>query len=517
MTTIRVERDRRATFCMSATIEHGPAIRTTMPGFAATALLAVLVGLAAPSSRGSTLEDPWGTQQDVRASPSRFAGSTPGSTCDPALVRAPLDLVAAVNFALCNNPQTHFAWANAMAQAALVGEARAPYLPTVTADGGYDRARTTGGRAQTAASAAGWVDTGTVAGDVSYLLYDFGGRAADLRAARAMLVAANATQDSVVQSVINSAIQAYYQVHATQASLAAAQSSERTNLEGLQAAETRHQLGVATPSDVLLAKTAYSQSELVRVRADGLLSQARGNLAAVLGLDANAPLQLAPMSDNPPQFVIDQRVDDLIGEARKRRPDLVAAQAQYDAARADVDSARASGMPSLSAGVTTNHLAPDGYPSSSVSTFGVTLTVPLFTGYSTTYRVANARAVAESKGALRDQVNLQVAYDVWSAYQSLVTASQALQSTSDLLASATQSQEVALGRYKAGAGNLLDLLTAQSSLALARQARIQSLYDWSTSRVALGLAMGALDASTVESLEYGRSGPAGQNQQSGKP
>jgi len=517
MTAIRGTRDRDATLCMSATIDHGLPIGTVMPGFAATAVLAAVVGLAAPLARGGTLEDPWGTQQDVHASPSRFAGPTPGSACDPALVQAPLDLVAAVNFALCDNPQTHFAWANAMAQAALVGEARAPYLPTVTADGGYDRARSTGGRTQTGNSTTGWVDTGSVAGDVSYLLYDFGGRSANLRAAQQMLIAANATQDSVVQSVISSAIQAYYQVHATQASLAAAQSSERTSLESLQAAETRHQLGVATPSDVLLARTAYSQSQLVRVRAEGLVSQARGNLAAVLGLDANAPLQVVPMGDSPPRVAIDRRVDELIIEARKRRPDLAAAEAQYGAARADVESARASGMPSLSAGVTTNHLAPDGYPSSSVSTFGVTLTVPIFTGYATTYRVANAKALAQARSAERDQVNLQVAYDVWSAYQSLMTASQALQSTSDLLASATQSQDVALGRYKAGAGSVLDLLTAQSSLAVARQARIQSVYDWSTSRVALALAMGALDAGTVESLETGTSAPPGQVQPSSTP
>jgi outer membrane protein TolC len=143
--------------------------------------------------------------------------------------------------------------------------------------------------------------------------------------------------------------------------------------------------------------------------------------------------------------------------------------------------------------------------------------VPLFTGFTTTYRVASAKALVEARGAERDQVNLQVAYDVWSSYQSLMTASQALQSTSDLLASATQSQEVALGRYKAGAGNLLDLLSAQSSLAVARQARIQSLYDWSTSRVALALAMGALDSGTVESLESSGSAPSGQNQPSSTP
>ncbi|NJD30707.1 MAG: TolC family protein [Gammaproteobacteria bacterium] len=492
---------------------------TRTPSGTGTALAAVLVFSAAATlpAAAASLDDPWGTAREVAANPSRYAQPSPGTACDTRATSGPLDLVSAVTLALCNNPQTRVAWANALAQAAQVGTARAPYLPTVTADGSYDRSRTTGNRAQTSASGGDWVNSGDVSANVSYLLYDFGARAANLRSAQELLNAANAIQDSTVQSVISSTVQAYYQVQGALASVAAARTSEQTSLESLQAAQTRRQVGVATPAEVLLAQTAYSQSTLVRVRAEGLSSQARGNLAAVLGLDANAPLELLPMSEEPPRADVDQRVGELISAARLRRPDLAAAEAQYRAAQADVELARASGRPSLSAGVTTNHLMPEGFPSSTASTLGVTLSVPVFTGFSTTYRVANARALAEAKAAQRDQVNLQVAYDVWSSYQSLVTASQALRSTSDLLASATQSQEVAMGRYKAGAGSLLDLLTAQSSLAVARQARVQSLYDWSTSRVALALAMGALDAATVRDLAPAGPSPSSPTQSSSAP
>jgi len=479
--------------------------------------LAVLASMLTVPARAGSLEDPWGTRSEVAASPSRYAQPSPGQGCDAAVDRNALDLVAAVTLALCNNPQTHAAWASALGQAALVGEARAAYLPTLSVDAGYDRAQTTGRGTQSTAASSGWVDTGTVAGSISFLLYDFGARAANLRAARELLVAANATQDRTVQTVFNSAVQAYYQVRAAQASLDAARASERSSLESLQAAQTRHQFGVATPADVLQARTAYSQTTLVRVRVEGLLRQARGTLSAVLGLDANVPLQLLPLKELPPRAAIEERVEDLISEARKRRPDLAAVEAQHRAGQADVELARASGRPSLSAGVTTNHLMPDGYPSSTISTLGVTLTWPAFNGFSTTYRVANAKAQAEVLGAERDQLSLQVAYDVWSAYQGLVTAAQSVQSASDLLASATESEQVALGRYKAGAGSVLDLLTAQSSLATARQAWVSSLYDWSTSRVALALAMGALDADTLKVLEPAGTVQSNTQQEPTKP
>jgi outer membrane protein TolC len=63
----------------------------------------------------------------------------------------------------------------------------------------------------------------------------------------------------------------------------------------------------------------------------------------------------------------------------------------------------------------------------------------------------------------------------------------------DLLASAQQSSEVALGRYKAGVGTVLDLLAAQSALADARAQRVQARLAWSVSLAQLTHDAGLLD------------------------
>jgi outer membrane protein TolC len=86
-----------------------------------------------------------------------------------------------------------------------------------------------------------------------------------------------------------------------------------------------------------------------------------------------------------------------------------------------------------------------------------------------------------------------VALEVWRAYQNLGVAAQTVATTQDLLASAEQSARVALGRYKAGVGTVLDLLTAQSALASARLQGIQAQLDWHVSRATLAQAQGALD------------------------
>ena len=48
----------------------------------------------------------------------------------------------------------------------------------------------------------------------------------------------------------------------------------------------------------------------------------------------------------------------------------------------------------------------------------------------------------------------------------------------DLLASAEQSERVALGRYKEGVGTFLDLLATQSALANARALNVQARAGW---------------------------------------
>ena len=128
------------------------------------------------------------------------------------------------------------------------------------------------------------------------------------------------------------------------------------------------------------------------------------------------------------------------------------------------------------------------------------MSIPLFTGFATTYRVQAAQAQAASVAAQRDLLTQQVALDVWKAYQSLVTQTQAVQSSADLLASASESERVASGRYRAGVGTILDVLTAQAALASARQQNIQALYTWYIAKATLAQAMGQLDFGAIDTV-----------------
>lgn len=452
-----------------------------------------LLTVALPSWAGG-LDDPFGTEAmaPLKVSPS-LAARVGEAPCATALLATALTALDAVDLALCNHPQTREVWASARVQAALVGVARAGWLPNLDASASATRFQYDDGSFNRRSAAL----------TLSWLLIDFGQRSANVENAQQLLNAAAATQDATVQSLFLAALQSYYTAQATQAAVISASEAERSAREAYLAADARYNVGVATPADRLQAQTALSQATLNRIRAEGEARNGLGALANALGFAAQQKIVLAELPALPAELAFQKEVDAMIAEAQGRRPDLKAAEAQLKAAEAGVDLARAQGRPtvSLAAGPSWQNSAGAVTQGGSI---GLTLNVPIFTGFDTTYRVRSAAAQADVRAAQRDRIRNQIALDVWKSYQSLTTATQSLTTTADLVASAEQSERVALGRYKAGVGTVLDLLVAQSALASARLQRIQAQLDWNVYRATLAQSMGALDYTLLQPAAEGR-------------
>lgn len=431
------------------------------------------------------------------------------SPCVPLDVSQPLTLAEVANTALCNNPQTREAWASARVQAAVVGIAKSAYLPTISDTISADLNWNNPESANRNNPYSGL--SNSIA--ASYLLYDFGGRNANLESARQLLAAASATQNTVIQNILLTAVQAFYQVQAGQAALEALRETERAAEESFKAADARYRAGVATPADKLQAQTALAQATLNRITAEGDLNTAYGALANIMGLPANRNLTLvtaAPVPENPD---ITQDIDALIEQARTRRPDLIASEAQLRSAEADIEVNKAAAKPNVS--LFTGHTIQDGsnLTSNNNSAVGISVQIPIFNGYANTYQIRSAEAIADLRAAQRDTLRLQISLDVWRAYHTLRTAAQSISAARALVESAQQAYRVAFGRYKAGVGNILDVLNAQSALATAMQQSVQATLNWNVARAALAQSIGTLDNAMIQSLPS----PDNSNPQAGTP
>lgn len=404
-----------------------------------------------------------------------------------------LSFAAAVDLALCRNPQTRSAWAAAHQQAAALGSAESAWLPTVTASGGV--AREFGEHVDvTGATEAGPQNSADATVNLSWTLYDFGARTGRIKSARALLDAAAATVSSVAQQLVRVVVQSYYGAVAADSALTASKATEGAAANSLDVARSLRDGGVGTLADVLQAETAHDQAVLNRVQAYATAMTARGTLAVTLGQSAEQSFVLDPEPIPSEVPALTARMADLMAEAVRQRPDLAAAQAQRDSAEADITVARALGRPTITVGALHTFNYQQGVPNLDYNQVGVNVTVPLFTGFSVNYGVRQAQAALQLREANLDQVNLQVTQDVWSAYYALDSANQQLTVTGALIKTAEQNEEVALGRYRAGVGSIVDVLTAQTGAANARIVRINAELGWKLARAQLALALGRLSS-----------------------
>jgi outer membrane protein len=184
-------------------------------------------------------------------------------------------------------------------------------------------------------------------------------------------------------------------------------------------------------------------------------------------------------------------LDDLLNQARSRRPDLIAAEAQARAARSTAKAAGKAGLPVVEiAGAAGRTLFTDDakVPVNNYA-IGVNVRFPLFNGFRNRYTSSVAEAQAEQAAASRDTLYRQTELDIWQAYFDVQTATTAIGTTESQVKSAEQTAQATLARYQSGFGSLLDLITAQQDEANARVQRIQSYLDWFT-------ALGRLQFST---------------------
>jgi outer membrane protein len=409
-----------------------------------------------------------------------------------------LSLGQLVDVALRTNPSTREAWHSARAAAAEVGSKRSLYFPYIEVDGSILRQKQ-------AAVGGQFTFLQTTYGPsvaASWLLFNFGGREADVQEATRALYAADWTHNAAIQDVVLRVAQAYYQYLNAKAQVLARQANREEARNNLAAAEERHRAGIATIADVLQARTSVSQVELDLQTAQGQVQIIRGVLATAVGVSANVPVDVGELPQELPLDAVKKSVDELIAAALARRPDLAAERFRALAAQSHIHVAAIDGLPTLSLDASGNRTfywrsgAADPF---SVNWAGaLTLRIPVFRGFDTVYQVRKAREEAEAAKAVEERTENEVVLDVWSSYYAVQTASQRVLTTRDLLASATQSAEVTQGRYKAGVGSILDLLTAQSALAEARSLEAQARSLWFLTIAQLAHATGVLEPGAPE-------------------
>ena len=483
--------DNRISGCLARTEYMLDCCRTRFSHWVLAATM-----LTASATVSIANDDPYKTEARIPPNHfSRWDSATSVESTAPVLevppdINSVLNLAQLTDLALRNNPRTRQAWAAARIEAAQYGLAQSSLMPKIDLGYIFNRSRPVSGTS--GAPTPGYGRYGPAA-SLSYVLYDFGARAAEVEAQSFRVLAASLSQNRTLQEVVFLVEQAYFRLLGVQQLVRAGNLALKNAETTLDAARRRHQAGLATIGDVFRSETAVAQAVLNLRRAEGEVSKAKGQVAVACGVPISTPLQIQPWSGESPSTEIKETLESLLKRASVTRPDMAAAESRVRAARASVTAANAAGMPTVELNMqrSRNYYTEIDRSHADANQIAFALRIPLFDGWRDEYQVRRAEAQVKQAEAVRDQLYSQTELDVWQAYYDLETAATGIATTATLVQGATQSASVMAARYQSGVGNLLDLLTAQEEETRALVQRIQAHLDWYTAAARLNFAVGA--------------------------
>jgi outer membrane protein len=345
-------------------------------------------------------------------------------------------------------------------------------------------------------------------------LFNLGNQKSITQAERAIDVA-QAQLLAAEQDLIVRVVQAYFDVLASADALGTVRASKAAIVEQLASAKRNFEVGTATITDTREAQARYDLAVAQELAAENDLNVKRLALDGVVGRAGVNPKPMAVPVVLPTLQPTD--VEQWVVQADDASPSLRQLRLAVDVAKLETEKARAGHMPTvgLSASLSDTHtrLTGDARVGSSIVPFGpnsgtgmttnigVTVTVPLFSGWSIQNRIKETLSLEEKSQSDLDAGRRNVAQGTRSAFYGVrslraqVSALEAAESSSKLALESTQ-----LG-YKVGVRVNLDVLNAQTQLFQAQRDLAKARYDVVVNSLKLRQAAGLLNPQDVTAVD----------------
>ena len=326
--------------------------------------------------------------------------------------------------------------------------------------------------------------------DVRQTLFSFKlGKA--IQAARLARTAGQEDLRRARQATSLDAVRSYNQLLFAIEELRVARSAVDQKQSHLDVARNRRAAGAATELEVLRAEVDLENQRAELFRAERQVTAARATLNTVMVQPTNAPIE---PSDTLTIELLTGTFEDAVREALAARPELQVLKLTQQVRDKLVDVTLAEAKPHVDfdAGYGFSVRRPENLFHLDFKRWvtAVTVTVPLFDGYRTAGKAAQARAerdtVTQQIAALENQIRL----DVQSGWDSLALAERTLAVADLTVTQARRVLEMTDANYRLGAATPLDVVDAQQALTQAENVRNQALYTHANARATLRYVMG---------------------------
>jgi outer membrane protein len=469
--------------------------RTFPTGAAAGLCLCVLSSVMGRAQNTATLAAV--EQAAVRSQQVPPALQAPG--IDPA---KPYTLAELIDMAEQSNPKGRIAWEHAKQTAEHYGIARDFYLPVLVSNTLFADERIINPFPKPLAP-RGYVmveiPTVQPQAQLSYLLFDFGGREAKVDAAAAARLQGSATLLRVNQDIAFQVSEAYYRVLTAEGRLRATDEILQAARTVQDAAEQQLKNGRSTLPDVLNARAATAQAAYERENADGDLRSSKVLLREAIGAEPSPEIEILDDGSKALPEALNSSIEELIGQAFADRPDLLVRAQEVRVAHDEVRQAKAAYLPSIglegAAAQTSMWPTVDygqlGNVSQTTWSGSLNIRWEIF-NRARKHEDAIAASLERQAGDELRESKDAVTRDVWNAYISYQTAQRRNVAATALLDAANLSYTSSLDAYRYGVKNLIDVVSAQQQLAQAKLACVQARSDVLLDAIAVDYSTGVL-------------------------
>ena len=327
------------------------------------------------------------------------------------------------------------------------------------------------------------------AGSLGYsqTILDWGRTRARLATVDTQIAAARARYQQQVIAVANAVKVAFYQVTQAAALEAVQREAVQGYAEHLDRARGLVETGSRPPYDITKAEYDLANSRMSLIRAQSTWQNALSRLARAIG--ATATLRIAlPQDERTADATLPPTVA-LVERAFTLRPDLLIAQTTLAARERGLDEIKKSLQPSLSGQIQYNFSGTTA-PPDRTWTAGMTLSKTVLDGKLQRHQLDEARANIDTAQAQLDSARLTARSGVETAVNAVTDARQRLATARTLIAQASDTLNLAEGRYDSGVGSAIEVTDARTQYVAARGELIQAIYDGHIALANLELAVG---------------------------
>jgi outer membrane protein len=399
-----------------------------------------------------------------------------------------------VRAALENHPSIKSAAEKVGAQQAVVRQQFAAYYPTLSLENGYGTSRSY--KDVVAA------DTFSSQAKFSMTLYNFGKREGTVQSARETLDATRYNLKTTADGVVLSVKQAYYLYLQAIALVRVAEETVKDRELIVRQARAFYEVGTRPKIDVVRAESNLYTAQSGLITAQNNVKVAWVTLKNAMGLpdlpEQAVPAMTSALIESLAEAFTAARFPMSLEQSRVQafslRPDILSFDAQMRAQDQTIATNRRGHLPDILVdGVYGRKNVSSALPTFPLKDdWGVTLrlSIPIFDGFKTTYKVEESVRTYYSIKAQEEQQKQQVSLEVEQGYANLISSQEKIKASKAAEGAGKENLELANGRYQVGVGSIIEVTDAQEVYVRAEVDYINSLYNYKISEAQLLKAVG---------------------------